>query len=172
MKGPILSFTDCHCCKGGYPRNEADFNSLNQVSLLDFPWVLDYILATRFNCSLRQIRHAVCSIVRVLRDMREMPTISGCFWYDLLTFRWSLSMLDWTFVSHFGVQSETAEVFGDIGLYFPRNINELKQSQSSQKHPKRIQQENITNTQYCWWKKSCTNWYGSFPIIYKVLAPS
>ena len=24
--------------------------------------MLDYILATRFNCSLRQIRHAVCSI--------------------------------------------------------------------------------------------------------------
>ena len=37
-----------------------------QVSLLDFPWVLDYILATRFNCSLRQIRHAVCSIAGTL----------------------------------------------------------------------------------------------------------
>ena len=150
MKGPSLTFTDSRMLQGGvYPTcNEADFSSLNQVSLLDFPWVLDYILATRFNCSLRQIRHAVCSIVRVLRDMREMPTISGCFWYDLLTFRWSLSMLDWTFVSHFGVLSETAEVFGDIGLYFPRNINELKQSQSSQKHPKRIQQETslIPNT--------------------------
>ncbi|CAL1172609.1 unnamed protein product [Cladocopium goreaui] len=40
-----------------------------QVSLLDFPWVLDYILATRFNCSLRQIRHAVCSIVLTLRTI-------------------------------------------------------------------------------------------------------
>ena len=39
-----------------------------QVSLLDFPWVLDYILATRFNCSLRQIRHAVCSIAEVPGD--------------------------------------------------------------------------------------------------------
>ncbi|CAE7623762.1 sec14 [Symbiodinium sp. CCMP2456] len=40
-----------------------------QVCLLDFPWVLDYILATRFNCSLRQIRHAVCSIVLTLRTI-------------------------------------------------------------------------------------------------------
>eukprot|EP00435_Cladocopium_sp_Y103_P046630 s3773_g13.t1 len=40
-----------------------------QVSLLDFPWVLDYILASRFNCSLRQIRHAVCSIVLTLRTI-------------------------------------------------------------------------------------------------------
>ena len=22
---------------------------------------------------------------------------------------------------------------------------------------------------YCWWKKSCTSWYGKYPIIYKVL---
>ena len=21
---------------------------------------------------------------------------------------------------------------------------------------------------YCWWKKSCTNWYGKYPIIYRV----
>lgn len=40
------------------------FHRFSEVSLLDFPWVLDYILATRFNCSLRQIRHAVCSIAR------------------------------------------------------------------------------------------------------------
>ena len=25
---------------------------------------------------------------------------------------------------------------------------------------------------YCWWKKSCTSWYGKYPIICKVLAPS
>ncbi len=25
---------------------------------------------------------------------------------------------------------------------------------------------------YCWWLKSCTSWYGKYPIIYKVLAPS
>ena len=24
----------------------------------------------------------------------------------------------------------------------------------------------------CWWKKSCTSWYGKYPIIYRVLAPS
>lgn len=36
---------------------------------MDFPWVLDYILATRFNSSLRQIRHAVCSIVLTLRTI-------------------------------------------------------------------------------------------------------
>lgn len=36
---------------------------------MDFPWVLDYILATRFNCSLKQIRHAVCSIVLTLRTI-------------------------------------------------------------------------------------------------------
>jgi hypothetical protein len=36
---------------------------------LDFPWVLDYILATRFNGSLKQIRHAVCSIVLTLRTI-------------------------------------------------------------------------------------------------------
>ncbi|CAE8610636.1 unnamed protein product [Polarella glacialis] len=40
-----------------------------QVSFLDFPWVLDYILATRFNCSLRQVRRAVCSIVLTLRTI-------------------------------------------------------------------------------------------------------
>eukprot|EP00747_Dinoflagellata_sp_TGD_P182461 gnl/TRDRNA2_/TRDRNA2_36716_c0_seq1.p1 gnl/TRDRNA2_/TRDRNA2_36716_c0~~gnl/TRDRNA2_/TRDRNA2_36716_c0_seq1.p1 ORF type:complete len:427 (-),score=93.17 gnl/TRDRNA2_/TRDRNA2_36716_c0_seq1:61-1341(-) len=39
------------------------------VSFLDFPWVLDYILASRFNCSLKQIRHAVCSIVLTLRTI-------------------------------------------------------------------------------------------------------
>ena len=22
---------------------------------------------------------------------------------------------------------------------------------------------------YCWWKKSCTSWYGKYPIVYKVL---
>ena len=22
---------------------------------------------------------------------------------------------------------------------------------------------------YCWWKKSCTSWYGKYPIIYKLL---
>ena len=22
---------------------------------------------------------------------------------------------------------------------------------------------------YCWWNKSCTSWYGKYPIIYKVL---
>ena len=22
---------------------------------------------------------------------------------------------------------------------------------------------------YCWWKKSCTSWYGEYPIIYRVL---
>ena len=25
---------------------------------------------------------------------------------------------------------------------------------------------------YCWWKKSCTSWYGKYPIICRVLAPS
>ena len=25
-----------------------------------------------------------------------------------------------------------------------------------------------TNMRYCWWKKSCTRWYGKYPIIYKV----
>lgn len=40
-----------------------------KVSFLDFPWVLDCILATRFNCSLKQIRHAVCSIVLTLRTI-------------------------------------------------------------------------------------------------------
>ncbi len=25
---------------------------------------------------------------------------------------------------------------------------------------------------YCWWKKSCTSWYGKYLIIYRVLAPS
>ena len=25
------------------------------------------------------------------------------------------------------------------------------------------------NIPYCWWKKSCTSWYGKHPIIYKVL---
>ena len=24
----------------------------------------------------------------------------------------------------------------------------------------------------CWWKKSCTSWYGKYPIIYRILAPS
>ena len=24
-------------------------------------------------------------------------------------------------------------------------------------------------TYYCWWKKSCTSWYGKYPIIYRVL---
>mmetsp|Transcript_33464 Transcript_33464/g.96032 ORF Transcript_33464/g.96032 Transcript_33464/m.96032 type:complete len:435 (+) Transcript_33464:106-1410(+) len=43
--------------------------TLQRVSFLDFPWVLDYILATRFNCSLKQIRHAVCSIVLTLRTI-------------------------------------------------------------------------------------------------------
>jgi len=41
--------------------------TVQRVSLLDFPWVLDYILATRFNGSLKAIRHAVCSIVLTLR---------------------------------------------------------------------------------------------------------
>eukprot|EP00929_Paragymnodinium_shiwhaense_P082626 TRINITY_DN43649_c0_g1_i1.p1 TRINITY_DN43649_c0_g1~~TRINITY_DN43649_c0_g1_i1.p1 ORF type:complete len:457 (+),score=111.84 TRINITY_DN43649_c0_g1_i1:148-1518(+) len=40
-----------------------------RVSFLDFPWVLDYILATRFNCSFRQIRHAVASIMLTLRSI-------------------------------------------------------------------------------------------------------
>mmetsp|Transcript_101097 Transcript_101097/g.290984 ORF Transcript_101097/g.290984 Transcript_101097/m.290984 type:complete len:426 (-) Transcript_101097:55-1332(-) len=43
--------------------------TVQRVSFLDFPWVLDYILATRFNCSLKQIRHAVCSIVMTLRTI-------------------------------------------------------------------------------------------------------
>lgn len=43
--------------------------TFQRVSFLDFPWVLDYILATRFNCSLKQIRHAVCSIVLTLRTI-------------------------------------------------------------------------------------------------------
>ncbi|CAK0874341.1 unnamed protein product [Prorocentrum cordatum] len=43
--------------------------AVQRVSFLDFPWVLDYILATRFNCSLKQIRHAVCSIVLTLRTI-------------------------------------------------------------------------------------------------------
>jgi len=43
--------------------------TVQQVALLDFPWVLDYILATRFNGSLKQIRHAVCSIVLTLRTI-------------------------------------------------------------------------------------------------------
>ncbi len=25
---------------------------------------------------------------------------------------------------------------------------------------------------YCWWLKSCTSWYGKYPIIYRVSAPS
>ncbi len=24
-------------------------------------------------------------------------------------------------------------------------------------------------TPYCWWKESCTSWYGKYPIIYRVL---
>lgn len=40
-----------------------------RVNFLDFPWALDYILATRFNGSLKQIRHAVCSIVLTLRTI-------------------------------------------------------------------------------------------------------
>lgn len=43
--------------------------TVQRVSFLDFPWVLDYILATRFNCSLKHIRHAVCSIVLTLRTI-------------------------------------------------------------------------------------------------------
>jgi len=43
--------------------------AVQQVALLDFPWVLDYILASRFNGSLKQIRHAVCSIVLTLRTI-------------------------------------------------------------------------------------------------------
>merc|ERR1719424_1301162 len=39
------------------------------VSFLDFPWVLDHILASRFNSSLKQIRHAVCNIVLTLRSI-------------------------------------------------------------------------------------------------------
>lgn len=42
---------------------------VQRVSFLDFPWVLDYILATRFNCSLKQIRRAVCLIVLTLRTI-------------------------------------------------------------------------------------------------------
>lgn len=42
-----------------------------EVSFLDFPWVLDYILATRFNRSLKQIRQAVCSIVLTLRTILQ-----------------------------------------------------------------------------------------------------
>lgn len=44
-------------------------SQVQRVSFLDFPWVLDYILATRFNSSLKQIRHAVCSIVLTLRTI-------------------------------------------------------------------------------------------------------
>eukprot|EP00928_Gymnodinium_smaydae_P087614 TRINITY_DN71858_c0_g1_i1.p1 TRINITY_DN71858_c0_g1~~TRINITY_DN71858_c0_g1_i1.p1 ORF type:complete len:412 (+),score=82.24 TRINITY_DN71858_c0_g1_i1:147-1382(+) len=43
--------------------------TVQRVNFLDFPWVLDYILATRFNCSLKKIRHAVCSIVLTLRTI-------------------------------------------------------------------------------------------------------
>lgn len=43
--------------------------AVQKVNFLDFPWVLDYILATRFNSSLKQIRHAVCSIVVTLRTI-------------------------------------------------------------------------------------------------------
>eukprot|EP00927_Polykrikos_kofoidii_P056695 TRINITY_DN50784_c0_g1_i1.p1 TRINITY_DN50784_c0_g1~~TRINITY_DN50784_c0_g1_i1.p1 ORF type:complete len:412 (+),score=64.90 TRINITY_DN50784_c0_g1_i1:219-1454(+) len=43
--------------------------TVQRVNFLDFPWVLDYILATRFNSSLKQIRHAVCSIVLTLRTI-------------------------------------------------------------------------------------------------------
>ena len=25
------------------------------------------------------------------------------------------------------------------------------------------------NSWYCWWKKSCTSWYGKYPIVYRVL---
>ena len=28
---------------------------------------------------------------------------------------------------------------------------------------------NYETSNYCWWKKSCTSWYGKYPIIYKVL---
>ncbi len=28
------------------------------------------------------------------------------------------------------------------------------------------------NQWYCWWLKSCTSWYGKYPIIYRVSAPS
>mmetsp|Transcript_66718 Transcript_66718/g.159528 ORF Transcript_66718/g.159528 Transcript_66718/m.159528 type:complete len:422 (+) Transcript_66718:120-1385(+) len=41
--------------------------TMQRVSFLDFPWVLDHILATRFNGSLKQIRRAVCSVVLTLR---------------------------------------------------------------------------------------------------------
>ena len=27
---------------------------------------------------------------------------------------------------------------------------------------------NPTHYSYCWWKKSCTSWYGRYPIIYRV----
>ena len=27
----------------------------------------------------------------------------------------------------------------------------------------------VDRRSYCWWKKSCTSWYGDYPIIYKVL---
>mmetsp|Transcript_43367 Transcript_43367/g.99938 ORF Transcript_43367/g.99938 Transcript_43367/m.99938 type:complete len:423 (+) Transcript_43367:61-1329(+) len=40
---------------------------VQRVSFLDFPWVLDHILATRFNGSLKQVRRAVCSVVLTLR---------------------------------------------------------------------------------------------------------
>ena len=29
--------------------------------------------------------------------------------------------------------------------------------------------EVIASWWYCWWKKSCTSWYGKYPIIYRVL---
>ena len=55
-------------------------------------------------------------------------TISG-FWWHLLTYCGSQTNEGlFPFVSHFGVQSETAEEGGDIGRSIPQiNINELKQ---------------------------------------------
>lgn len=50
-------------------RSMSDSMAVQRISFLDFPWILDYILATRFNGSLKQIRHAVCCIVLTLRTI-------------------------------------------------------------------------------------------------------
>ena len=31
---------------------------------------------------------------------------------------------------------------------------------------------NVHSLKYCWWKKSCTSWYGEYPIIYRFFSHS
>ena len=36
------------------------------------------------------------------------------------------------------------------------------------KRKDRLPSHTIFSRGYCWWKKSCTSWYGEYPIIYRV----